>query len=78
VLHPRLNRELGPDALRTLRPIRTSHRLRINPGGEVQLLGPIPEELIEASVRPENRWRLLSLRHLPGLERLRPATCSRL
>ena len=37
-----------------------SHRLGINPGGEIKTVGPFPAELIEKTVPPANRERLLT------------------
>ena len=40
--------------------VSTASMLGINPGGEVQSWGPIAEELMDARVPKEKRWRLLS------------------
>lgn len=42
------------------RTLQESHRLGINPGGEVRALGPIPDEEIAEKVQPVDLRRLLT------------------
>lgn len=40
--------------------------LGLNPGGEVQFVGPIPDEALEAQVAVGNRYRLLTAEEVDG------------
>ena len=40
--------------------LRKSHRIGVNPGGEVKTIGPIPAAVIEANVPAASRERLLT------------------
>ncbi len=41
-------------------------RLGINPGGEAQVLGPLPDEQMDEVVPPEDRERLLTREEIEG------------
>jgi hypothetical protein len=43
-----------------------SHKLGINPGGEVRILGPLPAEQLDANVPAADRERLLTREELGG------------
>lgn len=40
--------------------VTRSHVLGINPGGKIKTVGPLPAELVEGHVLPEDRHRLLT------------------
>lgn len=56
--------------------VTRAHQLGINPGGEVQLHGPIPEAELAANVPEEDRERLLTAAEING-ERTRDDRSSR-
>lgn len=52
----------GDELVDTATVIARCHMLEINPGGEVQMMGPITEEQLAPHVAPEFRRRLLTTR----------------
>jgi len=47
--------------------ITNSWEMKINPGGEVAVIGPIPEEIVDR-LPPERRCKLLTKEEIGGIE----------
>lgn len=58
--------EPRPPAPRPLDAVTVSHLIGANPGGEIEMLGPIPVSALRARVPPEQRHRLLTHAEIVG------------